>query len=420
MIKNILFQITSTLIAIIVLVYLVLHTLSGFENKIEIKNVYYTTMDLSFDSTAYVFRDEEVLSSKKAGSPIYLAENGEKIGINKNVVSVFADSDAYESNIKIGQLEEKIDYLNSVINKAKYSKPSIPSLDNNIYEQIENISVFSSNGKLKGAINAAEESIFDLEVKHCILNGTEQYETLISEYEREINSLKNASTPSETVSSSCSGYFYQETDGFENFFTSKAIESLSAVSFDELKNVQAEPTSNIGKIAKNAKWYIAFELKTSDAITLSANNKYSVYFPLSEKKLNLKVEKRIDSTDENKKIVVMSSTDIYDGFNFSRKQSISVTAATYSGLAFPASAVTTDFDSTGAKKAGVYILDETVVKFKTFDHLVEKNGYILCAFPDSTNISYISSDEVSLFDAVIVKGTNLYHNKVIKNVLTAK
>ncbi len=420
MIKNIFFQITSTIIAIIVLAYLVLHTLSGFENKIEIKNVYYTTMDLSFDSTAYVFRDEEVLSSKKDGSPIYLAENGEKIEINKKVVSVFADSDAYESSIKIGQLEEKIDYLNSVVNKAKYSKPSIPSLDNNVYEQIENISVFSSKGNLKGAINAAKESIFDLEVKHCILTGTEQYEALISEYEKEIKSLRNASTPSETVSSSCSGYFYQETDGFENYFTSKAIESLSAESFNELKGVQAEPTSNIGKIAKSAKWYIAFELKTSDAITLSANNKYSVYFPLSEKKLNLKVEKRIDSTDENKKIVVMSSTDIYDNFNFSRKQSISVTAATYSGLAFPASAVTTDFDSTGAKKAGVYVLDETVVKFKTFDHLIEKNGYILCAFPDSTNISYISSDKVSLFDAVIVKGTNLYHNKVIKNVLTAK
>ena len=149
MIKNIFFQVTSTLIAIIVLAYLVLHTLSGFENKIEIKNVYYTTMDLSFDSTAYVFRDEEVLSSKKDGSPLYLAENGEKIGINKKVVSVFTDSDAYESSIKIGQLEEKINYLKSVVDKAKYTKPSIPSLDNNIYEQIENISVFSSKFKRK-------------------------------------------------------------------------------------------------------------------------------------------------------------------------------------------------------------------------------------------------------------------------------
>ena len=77
----------------------------------------------------------------------------------------------------------------------------------------------------------------------------------------------------------------------------------------------------------------------------------------------------------------------------------------------------TDYDSTGASKAGVYVLDETVVKFKTFTRIMEKNGYVLCALPDSKNISFISNTEVSLFDAVITQGTNLYHNKVIKNVL---
>jgi hypothetical protein len=89
----------------------------------------------------------------------------------------------------------------------------------------------------------------------------------------------------------------------------------------------------------------------------------------------------------------------------------------YSGLAFPSSAIHTDYDSTGASKAGVYVLDETVVKFKTFTRIMEKNGYVLCALPDSKNISFTSNTEVSLFDAVITQGTNLYHNKVIKNVL---
>lgn len=259
-----------------------------------------------------------------------------------------------------------------------------------------------------------------MEVKYCILNGTSQYETKISEYEEEIKALGGNSSPDEIVSSQCSGYFYNLTDGYESCFTHKAIETLSSVSFNDLKNVSADSVSTVGKISKSAKWYIAFELDTDDATTLSPNNKYSVFFPLSEKKLLLRVEKRIDSLDENKKIIVMSSTELYDDFNFSRKQSISVTAASYSGLAFPASAVRTDYDSTGANKAGVYVLDETVVKFKTFDRLLEKNGYILCEVPDSKNISYISSEKVSLYDAVIVKGTNLYHDKVIKNVLTAK
>jgi hypothetical protein len=133
----------------------------------------------------------------------------------------------------------------------------------------------------------------------------------------------------------------------------------------------------------------------------------------------MKVEKRVDSSTDEKKIIVMSSNSIYDNFNFSRKQNISVTSATFSGLAFPVSAVHTDFDSTGASKAGVYVLDETIVKFKTFNKIMEKNGYVLCSVPDSKNISAISNTEVSLFDCIITEGTNLYHNKVIKNVLTA-
>ena len=134
----------------------------------------------------------------------------------------------------------------------------------------------------------------------------------------------------------------------------------------------------------------------------------------------MKVEKRIDSSSDDTKIIVMSSSAIFDNFNFSRKQAISVTAMTCSGLAFPASAVQMDYDSTGASKAGVYVLDETVVQFKTFTKIMEKNGYILCSVPDSTNISAWDSNKVSLFDAVIVEGTNLYHGKVIKNVLKAK
>lgn len=421
MVKNILFQIGSTLIAVLVLVYLVLHTLSSFENELEVKTAYYTTMDLTYDSTAYIFRDETVLSSNKNGNVIYEFDNGEKVRMNQKIASVFSDSKDYNTQKEIDRLEAEIEYLNAVVNEVKFSTPSIPSLDKSINERVEGISSFSYERDLRGSLSLAQKSVYDLDLKYCTLNGTEEFENLVESYKNEIKSLeKTVSGSSSSITSSIAGYFYNETDGFENVFTLDKIDSLSSSTFDELKNTSPESYSSIGKIVVNSKWCIAFELNTKDAITLSPDKKYKVTFPASDKKIEMKVEKKIDSSDEDKKIVVMSSNSILGDFNFSRKQIISVTAATYSGLAFPASAVHTDYDSTGANKAGVYVLDETIVKFKTIDRIMEKNGYILCSVPDSSNISAFSSTEISLFDAVIVKGTNLYHNKVIKNVLKAK
>lgn len=418
MFKNIIFQIGSTLIAVAVLAYLVFHTLSSFENELEVKNAYYTTMELTYDTTAYIFRDEALISSSKSGYALYEFENGEKIKINQKIASVFTDLSSFNTQTKINNLKKEIDYLNKIVSVVKYSTPSIPSLDKGINERIENVAASSNGGDLRNALTASKESIYELELKYCILNGTEEYENKIKSYQEEISRLSSSSSGNaSTILAPCSGYFYNESDGYEEIFTFEKIDSLSSDLFEHLKNASPNNQPAVGKIVKNSKWYIAFELNTNDAINLSPNKKYSVSFSSSDKKIDMKLEKRIDSSDETKKILVMSSNSILENFNFSRKQIISITAATYSGLAFPATAVHTDFDSTGANKAGVYVLDETIVKFKTFDRIMEKNGYILCSVPDSTNISTYSNTKLSLFDAVIVKGTNLYHNKVIKNIL---
>lgn len=421
MFKNLMFQITGTLVAVAVLAYLVLHTLSSFENELEVKNSYYTTMDLTFDSTAYIFKDEVVLESKNGGYATYEIENGKKISTSQKVASFFNDSSSIDIQNQINILEDEIEYMNSIIREVKFSTPSVTSLDKRINERLPMISSFSISGNIREAIKQTNESARDLQLKYCVLKGTAPYEKLILEKEEEIKNLKKSlSSSSSSVYSPCSGYFYNETDGLENLFNFDAIENLSAASFEKLKEEKAENINTIGKIAKSSKWYIAFELKTEEAVKLSLGEKYSVFFAASGKDIQMKTEKRVDTSDSEKKIIVMSTNSVYDDFNFSRKQSISVTAATYSGIAFPSKAVYTDYDSTGASKAGVYVLDETIVKFKTFDKLMEKNGLILCAVPDSKNISAVSDTELSLYDTVIVEGTNLYNKKVIKNVLKTK
>ncbi len=418
MFKNIMFQITGTLLAIAVLAYLVIHTMTSFENELEVKNSYYTTMDLTYDAEAYIFRDETVLSTKNSGDVIYNIENGKKVSSHQKVASVFSDSQSADAQNKIQALEKEIDYLEKVINNATFSTPTVTSLDKNINERIKSVSAFSNLGDLKNALKVTEESIYDLELKYCILKGTVAHQNLIEQYKNEINSLtQNISSSVSPVYSTKSGYFYNEADGFEDVFTLDAVESLTAESFEELKNCSPSIAPNAGKIAESSKWYIAFELDSQSSLQISVGKKYPVAFSASGISINMKAERKIDGADDSTKIIVLSTNTVNENFNFSRKQIASITVATYSGIAFPAKAVHTDYDSTGASKAGVYVLDETIVKFKTFTKLIEKNGFILCAVPDSTNISAISEEKVSLYDTIIVEGTNLYNNKVIKSVL---
>ncbi len=410
-------QIAGALIAVCVLAYLIFHTASSFENELEVKTAYYTTMDLTCYSDAYIFRDEQVIESDFTGNIAYEINDGKKVSINEKVASVFSDSSSANAQRKINSLKKEIQYLESIINETKFSTPTITSLDKNINERISNISYTASHGNLNSSIDISADSIHDLELKYCILRGTVAHESLIKSYNNEIENLSEAVSKSSYVYSPVSGYYYSETDGFENIYTFEALNNLTYESFSKIKNSEKNISTNAGKIVKSSKWYIALEIETSLAMMLTKDSKYEVFFSLSNVTTEMKMEKRLDTDNENLKVIILSTSTIYDNFNFSRIQDVSITLDTYSGIAFPAEAVRTDYDATGASKAGVYILDETVVKFKTFTKLIEKNGYVLCAVPDSKNISAYNDKIVSLYDSVIVKGTNLYHNKVIKNVL---
>jgi len=147
------FQIASTLIAISVLAYLVLHTLSSFENELEIKNVYYTTMDLTYDSTAYFFRDESALISNKGGFVVYDVENGKKVSSNQKIASIYSDSSANEVQEQITHIKKEIEYLETLLTEVKFTKPSVSLLDKNVSDRLTEIAVHSKKGNLKNKLN---------------------------------------------------------------------------------------------------------------------------------------------------------------------------------------------------------------------------------------------------------------------------
>ncbi|MEG1743539.1 MAG: HlyD family efflux transporter periplasmic adaptor subunit, partial [Clostridia bacterium] len=113
-------------------------------------------------------------------------------------------------------------------------------------------------------------------------------------------------------------------------------------------------------------------------------------------------------TNFDKTVLVFSSSEIIDNFNYTRTQSVNITESSFSGIKIPVSALRM-IDG----KSGVYALDGNVVVYKQATVLYQENGYYICALPDKNNLSYVDKNKLSLYDAIVVSGKNIFVGKIL-------
>ncbi len=143
------------------------------------------------------------------------------------------------------------------------------------------------------------------------------------------------------------GYFYAETDGYENSFSADAALALTADNFDA--TVRAKPSDNngcIGKIATDFCWY--FACKTS-GVDFEVGQTYA--FDLSGVSVNMTLEKADEK--DGASVLVFKCTEIPSGFEFTRASTAAATVGVYSGAAVPSNAV---YKKSGGDR--IYLFDE--------------------------------------------------------------
>ena len=97
---------------------------------------------------------------------------------------------------------------------------------------------------------------------------------------------------------------------------------------------------------------------------------------------------------------------LLEDFDYTRRQTVEIKTAEYSGYKVPVSAVRLE---NGIK--GVYILDSSTVRFREINPLFEKDGWIVCEEKDSSDEN--QKNRLSLYDFVITEGKDLYDGKVL-------
>ena len=404
---------TSALISVAVILYILLQLILSVGDTVQTENATFQKAEQKVELTAFLFRDETVLNSGTVGTNSYSVEDGEKVVKGEDVCSTYSEAADANAQERIKQLKKRIEILkkSGVGNGVSVSDHKI--IDTQISNRVLELVLGISNGNYDSAIRVGDELLIQENRRYALTQTVSDYSMQINACESEIYRLEAGFTGDKiTTYATDDGYYYSSVDGYENVFTANAVSTLTLDNFDDI--VSSQPDQNVingsaGKIATSAYWYIACKT-TREAFGLyTVGDTYKIAFPYSaDTECNMLLSKVVTQTDTDEIVLIFSTKTIPAELKFTRRQTVNVVKESFEGIRVSASAVRV---LDGVR--GVYVLDGNTVVFKKITVLHDDNGAYICAFPDANNKAYVSGDKLSLYDLVIVSGTDIYVGKVL-------
>lgn len=407
-------QLGMTLLSFTLIGYLVLQLSLNVGDIIEFEYVTYATATEKEEIKAYIFRDEVIINAATLGTNSFLVDDGEKVSKGEQVAITYSNSSDASVQRSIREINQKISVLEKSAISTGTSTTDSNKLDNNIDNIIIKIRRAVDDNDLEKALRYKNELAIQSNRRQALFLDKTNYGTEINQLKRQKALLEASLKGEKTVHLALkSGYFYSTVDGYENVFTMNKLNSLTISDYDTLS--QSVPDRNnvnnaVGKLIVRADWFMACEVDKRTASSYSEGFLYSFSFPYSSGiVLDMKLLRKIRQTDLDRVILVFTSNSIPEGFNYTRAQKVERIKNIYEGIKIPVSAIRINNNETG-----VYAIARNKVIFKKATVLYEENGYCICALPTDPKYPTRKKSNLSLYDAVICSGRNLYEGKILQ------
>ncbi len=390
-------------LALLAVIYLGYHILNSLRTDSELFTVRpYTARDSAI-FTGYLFREETVLYSRNSGMYRYLYYDGEKVGANKNVAEVYR-SGSIATEEAIETYKKQIEILRR---SESLGRLTLEEVQKKIDQLTFSIAEKNTAGETAAANALGDELLVLMAKEDLLISGRSNYELEIIRLESELNRIVSSlGYPTEIVSTPESGYFYAETDGFEQIFTSKAAESLTLRSFTSLLDAAPSTTTNaVGTLVTDSKWYYATKTDADTAQGFTVGTGYHCLFIDNgySEKIPMKLVSK--ETENNETLLVFFSSSLPRDFDITRCQRMEAVKAEYTGLRIPTEVVRVKDGVTY-----VYILKEGIAREREVEILWEQNGYFIIA-EQFEGISDMPN--IDLNDLVLIGEDGLYDGKFI-------
>ena len=357
---------------------------------------------------AYLFRDEQVIVGEESGVINELAVSGEKVGRGDALAELWS---GYTEAERI-ETQQKLDAINRLIRVLEESR--VPQGTN--LSQAERFYQAAMQHYLSLRESAATGDWQDLWAhEDGMLSMLNRYASLIesgADVEELLGQLKEERTSfllgsRELLSNTGeSGYYFgrASVDGYEEIFTLETLAELTVDGYEELIASEASTDTvetAVGKMVYGYDWYLAMRIDGASAELFEVGASYTLTFPENRDR-ELTMTCHAIETDGEHALLVLTTYDIPMNFSFYRHQRVEITVGVVNGYYVPESAL---YVVDGVE--GVYIFEDSTVRFRRIEVLYRGDGYCIAAEQGDRGKEYLA-----LHDILIVSGGNLYDGRV--------
>lgn len=413
--KRIVTAILILLLSAFILFYSYMQIIGVRRNTFETETALYVTIENNISSVGYILRDEVLLDSDAQGTSVEVVSDGQKVSGGEVVANIYNSKADAGSKARIDEINEKLEILKNSGVDQEYFSADISKFEKSVEEQMKKIQKSKAENDFSDCIGRKNDLFVQMNKLQSVkLNISFDEEIQKLEAEKSRLSIKSSNSY-KSVYAPKSGYYYCSADGYEKVYTKDKLYSLTYELYNELINEAPSeiPSGCAGKIVSGFKWYLLTDIQKSDAAMLGAGENYDIFFPYSSDiTINMTLEKIISETDKPEDILVFSTGDMPEKFNFLRSQKVQIIGQKYKGLKVPKSAMRMLEDGT----KGVYVLSGEIIRFKLAQEIYSFDDYYIIGTDDELYSGYSDSKyrRIELYDNVIISGKDLYDGKKIK------
>lgn len=411
--KRFLAQFGTAILAIAIISYVFLQLMLNAGTVLATENAVYSSITDRSELEAFLFRDERLIPSTSSGTNCYLTEDGTKVRRGENIVVTYSDPADVEIQKRISEIDKRIDILEKSSLSTGVSTTNIKLIDDQIDELMLSIIRQVDANEFDKVLREKNELLILMNRRQAIIKE-DSYAFELSDLYSERDQLNGSLSGARVFTGSPeSGYFYSTIDGYENQFTLETLAQLTGEKFEKLAEAVPDESiisANTGKIVSSSTWYIAVAFDKRKAEIFRDGHTYPVTFQYSNNtEINMTLERRIARTDKDMTVLVFSTKFMPEGFDYSRRQTVEIPHAAYEGIRISSSALRMKDGVTG-----VYVVIGSKVVFKKTEVIYTYGRYSVCAipknpvYPDRRDIAYSSKTELSLHDAVVIDGTDIF------------
>ncbi len=354
-----------------------------------------------FQATGFVVRDEQILRAP-AGINVLLRAEGERVAKGEPLAATFADEGAQEAQMRIDELEEELDRIESVLGSLSTAQGNA-ALDSQLQQELVSFTAQTARGDLTSAAQSAGGLKATVLRRFLDDDGRAAMRDQAQSLRGELASLRSQLAGAVTQSvAQHAGFFSGTTDGYERVLTVGSISAISVSDYDEFTRMKPEaPSGTLGRLITSPQWYFVCEVRKSDLAGCKVGDWLSVEFAFDVyEPLRMRIERISDPVDE-RQVLVLSCEDHMEQAAHLRTQQADIILHSYSGVRVPKQAIYFDND---AETAGVYVLVGAIARWKPVEIIYEAQEYYLVRQDNSDTSNLWAGDEIILTKQEIEDG----------------